>query len=45
LREGERGNADPEMVEQIRDMSDNELALMADYLSRLMPPAERLGED
>ena len=45
LRDGERGNADPKMVEQIRDMSDDELALMADYLSRLMPPAERLGED
>lgn len=45
LRDGERGNADPKMVEQIRDMSDNELDLMADYLSRLMPPAERLGKN
>lgn len=45
LRDGQRGNAHPEMVAQIRDMSDQDLSLMADYLSRMMPPDERLGED
>ena len=42
LRDGKRKNANQDMVEQIKAMDDRKLASLADYLSRLMPPEERL---
>jgi len=45
LRDGKRKNANQEMVAQIKEMDDRQLAYLADFLSRLMPPEERLGED
>ncbi len=45
LRDGQRKNANLEMVEQIKEMNDKQLASLADYLSRLMPPDERLSEE
>ncbi len=45
LRDGQRKNANPEMVEQIKEMDDKQLASLADYLSRLMPPGGRLSPD
>ena len=44
LRDGTRGNAHPEMVDLLADMEEQELLLLADYLSRLLPPEDRLGE-
>ncbi len=44
LRDGKRKNANKEMVEQIKEMDDKQLASLADYLSRLMPPEERLSK-
>jgi len=40
IRAGERGNADPEMVDHIRDISDAEARAILDYVSRLEPPKE-----
>ncbi len=45
LRDGQRKNANQEMVEQIKEMDDRQLASLADFLSRLMPPEDRLGEE
>lgn len=45
IRDGKRGNAHPLMIDQIQGMSDDELALMADYLSRFLPPADRLADE
>lgn len=35
IRSGERRNANPEMVAAVRDYSDEEIAAVADYMSRL----------
>ena len=45
LRDGKRKNANLEMVEQIKTMDDKQLASLADYLSRLIPPEERLSPE
>lgn len=44
LRDGSRGNAHPEMVEVLAAMTEQQLKLLADYLSRLLPPEALLGE-
>jgi cytochrome c553 len=40
IQHGTRGNADPEMVEQIRDFTGSEIESVLDYVSRLEPPEE-----
>ncbi len=43
IKEGKRRNANPEMVEQIKNFSDRDTTAVLDYVSRLTPPAELLG--
>ena len=43
IANGKRRNADPEMVEQIRGFSAEDIAAIMDYTSRLSPPPDRLG--
>ena len=40
IKEGQRLNADPEMVKQIQDFSDRETKAVLDYVSRLEPAEE-----
>lgn len=40
IRDGERKNANPEMVEQIKGFNENQIAAVMDYVSRLEPPEE-----
>jgi len=44
IKEGKRRNANPEMVEQIQWFTDRDTAAVLDYVSRLVPPADQLGE-
>lgn len=44
IRNGKRRNADPEMVEQIKNFSDRDVSAVMDYASRLSPPKSKLGE-
>lgn len=44
IRIGKRRNADREMMDQIHDFSLRDQSAVLDYVSRLSPPAERLGE-
>ncbi len=41
IRDGRRRNANPEMVEVVKPYSDEELAAVADYMSRLAWPARQ----
>jgi cytochrome c553 len=43
IRDGKRRNANPEMVEQIKNFSDKDMRAVIDYTSRLKPPADKLG--
>ncbi len=38
IRDGDRRNANPDMVKRIKAYSDNDLEAMADYLAQLPPP-------
>jgi cytochrome c553 len=40
IRSGKRHNSDPEMVAQIKDLTDEEIHAVLDYVSRLQPPIE-----
>jgi len=40
IKEGKRRNSNPEMVEQIKWMSDRDTKAVIDYVARLKPPAE-----
>lgn len=44
IRDGKRRNANPEMVEQIKNFTARDVSAVMDYTSRLRPPAKRLGE-
>lgn len=44
IRDGKRRNADPEMVEQIKNFTDRDVAAVMDYTSRLRPPKHKLAE-
>lgn len=44
IRDGKRRNANPDMVKQIAEFSDADMAAVMDYVSRQKPPAEKLGE-
>ena len=40
VRDDKRGNADPEMYEVVKSLNPLQISAVADYLSRLEPPAE-----
>ncbi len=44
IAQGKRRNADPEMVEQIREFSAEDISAIMDYTSRLSPPPEKLAK-
>lgn len=44
IKEGKRRNANPEMVKQIQSFTDDDTIAVLDYVSRIKPPKDRLGE-
>lgn len=44
IKEGKRRNANPEMVKQIEWFTDRDTKAVLDYVSRLKPPAEMIGD-
>ena len=44
IRDGKRRNANPDMVEQINNFSDQDMKAVVDFVSRQKPPAEMLAE-
>lgn len=44
IKEGKRRNANPDMMEQIKYFTDKDTKAVLDYVSRLKPPAEMIGE-
>ncbi len=44
IREGKRRNANPDMVEQIKNFTEKDEIAVLDYVSRLKPPKEKLAE-
>ena len=43
IRDGKRRNANPDMVKQIKNFSDKDMAAVIDYVSRLKPSKEDLA--
>jgi cytochrome c553 len=43
IKEGKRRNANPDMVEQIKNFSDRDTKAVLDYVSRIPAPAELVG--
>jgi cytochrome c553 len=43
IKEGKRRNANPDMMEQIKNFSEKDTLAVLDYVSRLKPPKEILG--
>ena len=44
IRDGQRKNANPDMAALIRQLDDADLEILADYIARLEPPAEKLSD-
>jgi len=44
IRDGKRRNANPDMVKQIENFSEEDMKAVLDYVSRIKPPAEKLAE-
>ncbi len=44
IKEGKRRNANPDMVKQIQTFTDEDTVAVLDFVSRMKPPKERLGE-
>ena len=44
IKEGKRRNANPDMVQQIQGFTDKDTSAVLDYVSRLEPPAELVGD-
>lgn len=44
IKEGKRRNANPDMVKQIQTFTDEDTIAVLDFVSRMKPPKERLGE-
>ncbi len=40
IRDGKRRNANPEMAKRVNKLKERDLVLLADYVSRIKPPAE-----
>ncbi|WP_096700564.1 c-type cytochrome [Magnetospirillum sp. 15-1] len=43
IKAGKRRNANPDMVKQIHDFTDQETRAVLDYVSRLVPPKEKVA--
>jgi cytochrome c553 len=43
IKGGQRRNANPDMVKQVKEFSEQDLLAVCDYASRLKPPAEMLA--
>ena len=43
IRDGKRRNANPDMVEQIKNFTDADMVAVIDYVSRIKPPKEMLA--
>jgi cytochrome c553 len=43
IKAGKRRNANPDMVKQIQNFTDDDTVAVLDYVSRLKPPAELVG--
>ncbi|MBW0157059.1 c-type cytochrome [Sedimentimonas flavescens] len=44
IKEGKRRNANPDMVQQIQTFTERDTLAVLDYVSRLKPPAELVGD-
>ncbi len=44
IKEGKRRNANPDMVKQIQWMTERDTKAVLDYVSRIKPPADKIGE-
>lgn len=44
IRDHKRKNANPEMMEQVKSFTNEQLIVVADHVSRMKPPASDLGE-
>ena len=44
IKGGQRRNANPEMVEQVKNFTERDVLAVSDYTSRLKPPKELLAE-
>lgn len=44
IRDGKRRNANPDMVAQIKAFSDKDMKAVVDYVSRIKPPADKIGK-
>lgn len=45
IKEGKRRNANPDMVKQIQNFTDEDVEAVLDYTSRLKPPAEMIAPE
>lgn len=43
IKEGKRRNANPDMIEQIKWMTERDTKAVLDYVSRIKPPADKIG--
>ena len=43
IKEGKRRNANPDMVKQIQWMTERDTKAVLDYVSRIKPPADKIG--
>ncbi len=44
IRDGKRRNANPDMVKQIAEFTNDDMKAVIDYTSRIKPPADKLGK-
>ncbi len=44
IKSGKRRNANPDMVEQVKNFSERDVLAVSDYTSRIKPPKEMLAE-
>jgi cytochrome c553 len=43
IRDGKRRNANPDMVKQIQEFSDQDMKMVINWVSRQLPPKEMLA--
>lgn len=43
IRDGKRRNANPDMVKQIKEFSNEDMSAVLDFVSRQKPPADKIG--
>ena len=43
IKEGKRRNANPDMIKQIQTFTDRDTSAVLDYVSRIKPPADKIG--